>query len=176
MIAQKISSEVRDIKDFPKKGVIFKDITPILKNQSLCTEIIDEFVNRLQHLEIDVILGVESRGFLFGMLLANRLQKPFVPVRKEGKLPYKAIKTKCDLEYGSATLEMHIDAFPAGSKVLIHDDLLATGGTVNAAAQLVDSLGGKVAGFSFLVGLDFLGGKRKLEKWGKDCIVLLEYQ
>ncbi|ADY52824.1 adenine phosphoribosyltransferase [Pseudopedobacter saltans DSM 12145] len=177
MIEQKIRSEVRDIIDFPKDGIVFKDITPILKNPALCTEIVEEFVTRVAHLKIDAIVGIESRGFLFGMLLANRLQKPFIPVRKEGKLPYKSIKTVCDLEYGTAVLEIHQDAFPAGSKVLLHDDLLATGGTISAAVDLIQQLGGNVVACSFLISLNFLDGKKLIEEdLQKECIVLLEYQ
>ncbi len=176
MIEQKIKKVVRDIIDFPKEGIVFKDITPILKDQELCSEIIETFLDRFKHLEIDAIVGVESRGFLFGILLANKMKKPFIPIRKQGKLPYKAVCEQYDLEYGSAVLEIHEDAFAKGSKVLIHDDLLATGGTINAAAKLVGKLGGEICGFSFLIGLSFLNGKDILKRWSPNCIVLAEYE
>lgn len=175
MIEQKIKRAVRDIINFPKEGIVFKDITPILKDQELCSEIIDTFLDRFEHLNIDVVVGVESRGFLFGMLLANKMKKPFIPIRKQGKLPYKSVCEQYDLEYGSAILEIHEDAFAKGSKVLIHDDLLATGGTINAAAKLIDKLGGEISGFSFLIGLSFLKGQETLKRWSNNCIVLAEY-
>lgn len=175
MITEKLKQVIRDIPDFPSPGILFKDITPILKDPALCREVTDAFAERLNGIEVDVVTGVESRGFLFGMLLANRLNVPFVPIRKAGKLPYSTVKQKYDLEYGSATMEMHQDAFPAGSRVLIHDDLLATGGTVGAATQLVQQLGGEVAGYSFIVGLDFLKGAEKLKKNSENIITLVSY-
>ena len=176
MIADKIKNTVRDIADFPNEGIVFKDITPILKDAQLCEEIVQAFSDRLEGKEIDVVVGVESRGFLFGMLLANKLQKPFVPIRKKGKLPYVSVSESYDLEYGSAVIEIHEDAFPKGSRVLIHDDLLATGGTINAAAKLVHKLGGEIAGFSFLIALSFLNGKSLLQDWTDNCLVLAEYK
>lgn len=175
MIDQKIKSTVRDVKDFPKEGIIFKDITPILKDQKLCTEIVEAFVEQLQAVDFDVIAGIESRGFLFGLMLANKLNKPFIPIRKAGKLPYKTIQQSYDLEYGSAVIEMHEDAFKAGQKVLIHDDLLATGGTVEATSLLIQKLQGEIAGFSFLISLDFLNGKERLKKFSKINISLASY-
>src|SRR6476659_2711291 len=124
MIDQRIKAAVRDVKDFPKEGIIFKDITPILKDQELCSSIVEEFVEQLKSINFDVIAGIESRGFLFGLMIANKMNKPFIPIWKAGKLPYKTIQQRYDLEYGSATIEMHEDAFLAGQKVLIHDDLL----------------------------------------------------
>ncbi|SMG23702.1 adenine phosphoribosyltransferase [Marivirga sericea] len=161
-LTEKINAQIRDIADFPKPGIIFKDITPILSHPKLVTEIVDWFVEKARRDEIDVIVGVESRGFLFGMLIAEKLGVPFVPVRKEGKLPYETINYSYDLEYGSATMEIHKDAIKKGQKVMIHDDLLATGGTAFAAAQLVKELGGKVGNFTFLIELGFLEGKKKL--------------
>lgn len=175
MIESRLKQVIRDIPDFPKPGIIFKDITPILKEPELCQAIVEEFVDRLSGLEFDALAGIESRGFLFGLMLANRLNIPFVPIRKKGKLPAETISETYDLEYGSATIEIHRDAFPAGSRVLIHDDLLATGGTVAAGAKLIKQLGGEVAGFSFLVGLSFLKGEEKLTEFSKELVILANY-
>jgi adenine phosphoribosyltransferase len=162
MIETKIKQTLRDVVDFPKPGIVFKDITPVLKDPSLCAEITTALAEQLKGLKIDVVAGIESRGFLFGLALAQQLKVPFVPIRKVGKLPYKTIQQSYDLEYGSATLEVHEDAFLNGQQVLIHDDLLATGGTVVAASQLVQKLGANVAAYSFLISLDFLNGKERL--------------
>ena len=175
MISSELKNAVRDIPDFPKPGILFKDITPILKDAELCSRVIDEFVNRMKDDKIDVIAGIESRGFLFGLMLANRLQIPFVPVRKQGKLPAKTIQEPCELEYGSAILELHEDAFLPGQRVMIHDDPLATGGTVSAATRLVQKLGGTVAGYSFVISLDFLNGKEKLKEVSENIITLVSY-
>jgi len=175
MIQAKLRSAIRDISDFPKPGIIFKDITPILKDSELCSEIVEAFAHRLKDVQIDVIVGIESRGFLFGLMLANRLNIPFVPIRKQGKLPYKKIQQPCELEYGSAILEIHEDAIIAGQKVLIHDDLLATGGTVNAAARLIKQLNGEIAGYAFVISLDFLKGKEKLEHQNSNIISLISF-
>lgn len=175
MISEKIKNVIRDIPDFPKPGIIFKDITPILKDQQLCTAIIDAFVSELKHLKIDVIAGIESRGFLFGLMLANRMQVPFIPIRKAGKLPHKVIREVYDLEYGSAIIEMHEDAFYPGSRVLVHDDLLATGGTMEATSKLIKQLGGEVAGYCFIVSLGFLNGKEKLKPFSSEIISLADY-
>lgn len=172
-LEERLEAAVRDIPDFPSKGVVFKDITPILKDQALCTAIIEEFVQRLSGLQIDIIAGVESRGFLFGLMLANRLNIPFVPIRKQGKLPAKTISESYKLEYGQATIEVHEDAFPAGANVLIHDDLLATGGTVVASAKLIEKLGGKVAGYAFIISLDFLNGAGRLTRFSDNMVSLL---
>jgi adenine phosphoribosyltransferase len=175
MIAAQIKAAIRDIPDFPKPGIIFKDITPILKDPVLCQNIVDAFAEQLAGTKIDVIAGVESRGFLFGLMLAIKLGVPFVPVRKAGKLPY-AIKQKIyELEYGTATIEMHTDAIEPGQHVLIHDDLLATGGTVTAASELITDLGGIISGFSFVIGLGFLGGREKIAPVSDNIIVLAEY-
>jgi adenine phosphoribosyltransferase len=175
MIAAQIKAAVRDIPDFPKPGIIFKDITPILKDPALCQNIVDAFAEQLAGTKIDVIAGIESRGFLFGLMLAIKLGVPFVPVRKAGKLPY-AIKQKVyELEYGTATIEMHTDAIEPGQHVLIHDDLLATGGTVTAASELITDLGGIISGFSFVIGLGFLNGKEKIEGLSDNIVVLAEY-
>ena len=173
MISTKLENAIRDIADFPKPGIVFKDITPILKDAGLCSEVIDEFVNRLDGIQIDVIAGIESRGFLFGLMLANKLGIPFVPIRKKGKLPFKTVEEPCELEYGSAILELHTDAISPGQRVLIHDDLLATGGTVSAATRLVQKLKGEVAGYAFVISLDFLIAREKLEVVSKNIITLV---
>lgn len=175
MIDQQIKAAVRDIPDFPKPGIIFKDITTILKDPILCGGIVDAFVERVQGIRIDAVAGVESRGFLFGLTLATRLGVPFIPVRKAGKLPYTIKQKEYDLEYGTATIEMHTDAFEPGQHILLHDDLLATGGTVTAASELIQDMGGVVSGFSFVVGLGFLNGKKKIAPICDQIIVLAEY-
>lgn len=175
MLQDKIKQTLRDVADFPKPGIIFKDITPVLKDADLCQEITIALAEQLKDLKIDVVAGIESRGFLFGLALAQALKVPFVPIRKAGKLPYKTIKQSYDLEYGSATLEVHEDAFTAGQNILIHDDLLATGGTVVAASQLVQQLNANVVGYSFLISLDFLNGKQRLNQFAEHTFSLVSY-
>lgn len=175
MLADKIKQTLRDVPDFPKPGIIFKDITPVLKDSQLCVEITTALALQLKDVKIDVVAGIESRGFLFGLALAQALKVPFVPIRKAGKLPYKTIKQSYDLEYGSATLEVHEDAFIAGQHVLIHDDLLATGGTVVAASKLVEQLDAKIAGYSFLISLDFLNGKERLNSFSENTFSLTQF-
>jgi adenine phosphoribosyltransferase len=175
MIESTIKMTVRDVPDFPKPGIIFKDITPILKDAAMCSDITKALAEQLAGIEIDVVAGIESRGFLFGMLLAQALKVPFVPIRKAGKLPFKTIQQKYELEYGNAVLELHEDALSAGQKVLIHDDLLATGGTVVAAAKLIRQLDAEVAAFSFIIGLDFLGGKQRLQEFSTLSFTLASY-
>jgi len=171
----KIKQTVRDISDFPKPGIIFKDITPILKDPVLCREINTALAAQLKGLEIDVVAGIESRGFLFGPSLAQLLNVPFVPVRKAGKLPYTTIRQSYDLEYGSATIECHKDAVLRGQKVLVHDDLLATGGTVVAASELIMQLGASITGYSFIIALDFLGGRDRLKSYSGNIFSLASY-
>ncbi|MDF2430656.1 MAG: adenine phosphoribosyltransferase [Mucilaginibacter sp.] len=175
MIAQQIKSVIRDIPDFPKPGIIFKDITPILKDPALCSQIIDAFVEELKGTRIDAIAGIESRGFLFGLTLATKLGVPFVPVRKAGKLPFTIKQKAYKLEYGTATIELHTDAFEPGQHILIHDDLLATGGTALAASELIQEMGGIVAGFSFVVGLGFLKGRERITPVCDKVVVLADY-
>ncbi|MFD0792360.1 adenine phosphoribosyltransferase [Mucilaginibacter litoreus] len=175
MIEQQIKTVIRDIPDFPKPGIVFKDITPILQSPGLCESIIDVFIARLQGLQIDGVAGVESRGFLFGLTLATKLGVPFIPVRKAGKLPHTVKQKIYELEYGSATIEIHTDAFKPGDHILIHDDLLATGGTVTAASQLIQEMGGIVSGFSFVVGLSFLNGREKISPISDNITVLANY-
>lgn len=175
MIEERIKNAVRDVLDFPKPRIVFKDITPILQDQDLCTAIVNAFAEQLIDQDFDAIAGIESRGFLFGLMLANKLNKPFIPIRKAGKLPFKTIQQNYNLEYGSAVIEIHEDAFTAGSKILIHDDLLATGGTVEATSLLIQKMQGQVAGFTFIIGLDFLEGKNLLQKYSDKNITLASY-
>lgn len=175
MLETQLKSVIRDVPDFPKPGILFKDITPILHNPQLCTQIVNAFADKLRAEKIDAIVGIESRGFLFGFALANKLNVPFVLVRKAGKLPYKKIAYEYDLEYGSAKVEMHEEEIKKGWNVLIHDDLLATGGTAEAAAKLIAMQGGTVAGFAFLVGLGFLNGDEKLKQFSSNIFSLVNY-
>ncbi|TDX48003.1 adenine phosphoribosyltransferase [Orenia marismortui] len=157
-----LSDKIRTIPDFPKEGIAFKDITTLLKDPNAYEEAIDQIAKRYKDKDIDLVLGVEARGFLIGAPLALKLNKGFVPVRKEGKLPGEILKTEYDLEYGSNILEIHKDAIEKGDKVLIVDDLLATGGTVKATADLVEELGGEIVEIAFLMELGFLDGREKL--------------
>jgi adenine phosphoribosyltransferase len=175
MIADQVKAAIRDIPDFPKPGIIFKDITPILKDPVLCGRIVDAFIEKLKGTQIDAIAGIESRGFLFGLTLANKLGVPFVPVRKAGKLPFTIRQKAYKLEYGTATIELHTDAFERGQHILIHDDLLATGGTALAASELIEEMGGIVAGFSFVVELGFLNGRERISSVCDKVVVLAEY-
>ncbi|WP_375238922.1 adenine phosphoribosyltransferase [Aurantibacter sp.] len=154
---------IRDIKDFPKPGIVFKDITPLLANPEAVRFCVDEFALRIDNLRIDKIVAIEARGFFFGILLAQKLNIPFVPVRKSGKLPGKTISESYSLEYGQDRLEIHEDAISKGDLVLVHDDVLATGGTVNAVTKLINRLEGKVVAYNFLIEIEFLKGKEKLE-------------
>jgi len=175
MIEQKLRLVVRDILDFPKPGIVFKDITPILQDPLLCREVVDGFIDRLKGIELDVVVGVESRGFFFGMMLAERLNLPFIPIRKPGKLPYTTIQQSYDLEYGSSTIEIHEDAFPKGTRVLLHDDLLATGGTIIAANKLIERMGGTVTAMAFVISLDFLEAKDQLKQYSDNIISLISF-
>lgn len=161
-IDDRLRSAIRDIPDFPKPGIMFKDISPLLSDPKLFRATIDQFAERWAGEHVDVVVGMESRGFLFGAPLAMELSAAFVPARKPGKLPYKKVAVSYDLEYGSATLEMHVDAIKPGQKVLIVDDLLATGGTAKATRELVEQLGGEVAAYLFVVELAFLEGREVL--------------
>lgn len=166
---------IRDVPDFPKPGILFKDITPILKDPELCQQIVNAICEEFAGQPIDAVAGIESRGFLFGMMLAERLKVPFVPIRKQGRLPADTLSCEYDLEYGSATIEIHSDALKKGARVLIHDDLLATGGTVVAASDLVQRAGGVIAGYAFLINLDFLHGKTRLESFGAPICSLVDF-
>tara|TARA_Y100000766_G_scaffold223375_1_gene195831 strand:- start:36 stop:566 length:531 start_codon:yes stop_codon:yes gene_type:complete len=176
MIDLEIDSLIREVIDFPKKGISFKDITPLLMDKDISDKIILEFESRVMDFDLDAIVGIESRGFLYGFLLANKLGIPFIPIRKSGKLPCKTLKYKYDLEYGSSEIEIHKDDLKKDWNVLIHDDLLATGGTACAAAELISLSGAKVAGFTFIVSLDFLNPNEKLSKYSSNIINLVEYK
>jgi len=165
---------IRDIPDFPKKGIVFKDITPLLMSPAPWRRVIDGLVERHKDDNVNKVVGIESRGFIFGAPLAYRLNCGFVPIRKLGKLPSDTVRASYDLEYGSATVEIHRDAIQAGERVLLMDDLLATGGTMAASCQLVEQLGGKVVGCSFLVELAFLKGREKLAKYSIQSFIAYE--
>ena len=175
MLEKRIKSTIRDVVDFPKEGIVFKDITPIMKDPVLSNDIVEALYKSYAKQNIDAVAGIESRGFLFGYPLAMKLGVPFIMIRKKGKLPYDKISHSYDLEYGSAEIEMHTDAVSEGQRVLIHDDLLATGGSASAAAHLIEKCGGKVAGFNFLVSLDFLNGKEKIKSFSDNIDALINY-
>ncbi len=156
---------IRDIPDFPKKGILFKDITTLLKSKVAFKEAVDQLAELLKDKSVDYIVAAESRGFIFGAALAYRLNCGFVPVRKPGKLPAETYRHTYSLEYGEDSLEIHRDAFPPGSKILVLDDLLATGGTALASAKLVEELEGEVTAIIFLIELTFLKGRDKLKKY-----------
>jgi adenine phosphoribosyltransferase len=165
---------IREVPDFPKKGILFYDITTLLKDKSGYATLIDLLAERYIGKDIDLILGMEARGFIFGPALAYRLNAGFVPVRKPGKLPAPTTRVEYDLEYGSNVLEIHKDAIQKGQRVLIVDDLLATGGTAEATAKLASSLGGEIAGLAFVVELDFLRGRDRLKP--HDVFSVLHYE
>lgn len=153
---------IRDVQDFPKEGILFKDITPLLLNPTARIECLEILLSELKDKKIDKVIGVESRGFFFGILLAESLNAGFIPVRKPKKLPFETISATYDLEYGTDALEIHIDAIQKGDRILIHDDVLATGGTAKAVCELVERLGGKIVQVNFLMELTFLNGREKL--------------
>ena len=173
-IINKIRKNIRDVYDFPKKGIVFKDITPVLKNPLLCSEIVNELSKSINP-QITHIVGVESRGFLFGLPLSIQNNISFILIRKKGKLPYKTVGLDYDLEYGSASIEMNFGDINSGDKVIIHDDLLATGGTASAAAKLLTDQGAEVMGFSFLIELEFLKGREKLQKVCSNIYSIVKY-
>jgi len=163
-LSEKIKHAIRDVKDYPKPGIVFKDITPILADTALRKEIVDALVQEFRSQKIDAIASTEARGFIFGSILAYELGCPFILVRKAGKLPYQTRSAEYSLEYGTAKVEMHIDSVKQGWRVLVHDDLLATGGTAGATADLIQHSDGVIAGFSFIINLSFLPGAEHLEK------------
>lgn len=169
----KALSLIRDIPDFPQPGILFKDITPVLADPQAFREVVDRLCAAAGSHKPDLIVGIESRGFLFGVPMALQMGVGFAPVRKLGKLPYERITEEYSLEYGTNTVEMHVDAVQPGQRVVIVDDLLATGGTAGAAAALVEKLGGVVAGYCFLVELSFLNGRDKLP--GREITSLISY-
>ena len=170
---QRLKDSIRDIPDFPKPGIVFKDITTLLQDPDRFREACDLLEARWRDENVDVVAGIESRGFIFGAVLADRLRRGFVPMRKPGKLPGKTLRISYDLEYGTDTLEMHEDAFAKGARVLIVDDLLATGGTLAAATTLVEKVGGEVFGIACVVELTFLNGRDKID--GYDLFSILQY-
>lgn len=163
ILQERLRTTVRDVPNFPKPGILFKDITPVLADVALRDELVAAIVQRFQSDKIEAVAAVEARGFILGSLLAERLRVPFIPIRKAGKLPYKTIRESYELEYGSASIEIHQDACRPGQRVLIHDDLLATGGTAAAAGRLIRNLGAELVGFSFIINLSFLPGAQMLE-------------
>jgi adenine phosphoribosyltransferase len=161
----KIENYIRDIQGFPKEGILFKDITPLLNNVEARQKCLSILVNSLKGQKIDKVVGAESRGFFFGMLLAQELKAGFIPVRKPKKLPFDIISASYELEYGTDSLEMHIDAIKKGDRILIHDDVLATGGTAKAVCELVEKLGGEIVQCNFLMELTFLNGREKIKDY-----------
>jgi len=169
--SEDLKTYVRSIPDFPKKGIVFRDITTLINNKDAFKVAIDVFYDRYQSLNIEKVVSVESRGFIFGSVLAYRLGAGFVPVRKPKKLPSKTIREEYQLEYGTDALEIHIDAIQKGEKVLIVDDLLATGGTVDATCRLINKLGGVIVGLAFLIELSFLKGRERLKGYNIFSII-----
>ena len=171
---KEIEKYIRTIPDFPAKGIMFRDITSAIQDPRGLKLAIDEMQELLKDLEFDVIAGIESRGFIFGMPIAYNLGKAFIPIRKKGKLPCDTVSMSYELEYGTATIEMHKDAIKPGQRVVIIDDLIATGGTVEAAAKLVEEVGGVVSKMLFLIELPDLGGRKKLGKY--EILSVLSYE
>lgn len=172
-MSAELATKIRDIPDFPKPGILFKDITTLLKDGAAFRAAIDGLLERVGDRKVDVVVGMESRGFIFGAPIAYKLGVGFAPVRKLGKLPWDVVTVEYDLEYGSATLEMHKDSITPGQRVLIVDDLLATGGTVAGTIELVKQLKGEIVGLAFLIELKFLKGRERLG--GYDITTLIEY-
>ena len=166
-----LESKIRNIQDFPKPGIGFKDITTLLKDGEAFKAAIDKIVENLKDKEVDYVVGPEARGFLLGAPVAYALGAGFVPIRKPGKLPAEVVSFEYDLEYGTDKIEMHKDSIEEGKKVVIIDDLLATGGTVEAATKLIESLGGEIVSIQFLIELEFLNGKDKLKGYDVDSII-----
>jgi adenine phosphoribosyltransferase len=162
-LVEKLRASVRDVPDFPKKGIVFKDITPILSDPALFRASIDLFLDRCRERKIDKIVGIDARGFVFGSAVAYELGVGFVPIRKRGKLPFKTDVASYSLEYGEAEMEMHVDAITPGEQIVLVDDLLATGGTSAAAAALIRKAGGHLLEAQFLIELEFLNGRKRLE-------------
>ena len=171
---KKIEESVKSIPDFPEKGIIFRDVTSVLQDADGLHLAIDEMQKFLEGVEFDVIVGTESRGFIFGVPIAYNLHKAFVPVRKKGKLPRETVSAEYELEYGKAEIEMHKDAIQPGQKVVLVDDLIATGGTIEAAARLVEELGGEVVKIIFLMELEGLKGREKLKGYDVESVIHYE--
>lgn len=166
-----LKGKIRDIKDFPKEGIIFKDITTALKDKEAFRHCIDEMCKGLEDMKIDIVVGPEARGFIVGAPMAYKLGAGFVPIRKPGKLPAETISYEYELEYGTDSLEMHKDSIKPGDKVVIADDLLATGGTVIATIKLIEELGGEVVAVNFLIELEFLNGRKVLEGYNLNSVI-----
>ncbi|WP_066502774.1 adenine phosphoribosyltransferase [Abyssisolibacter fermentans] len=166
-----LEQKIRDIKDYPREGVVFKDITPLLNDKDAFREAINKMADLLEDKEFDLIIGPEARGFLVGAPLSYKLNKGFVPVRKPNKLPYETISFEYELEYGFDILEMHKDAIQPGQKVVIVDDLLATGGTTHSIIQMINKLGGEVVGIVYLIELEFLNGRKVLENYDVKSVI-----
>jgi adenine phosphoribosyltransferase len=164
-LSEKLRRTIRDVPDFPKPGIIFKDITPVLKSPGLFRKVIKTLSERYRGKGITAVVAIESRGFIFGGALAERMGVPFVPVRKKGKLPYKTVSATYELEYGTDSVEMHADALQPGDKVVVLDDLVATGGTAEATARLCEELGAEVVELAFVIELAFLHPREKLSKY-----------
>ncbi|MBD3164705.1 adenine phosphoribosyltransferase [Candidatus Woesearchaeota archaeon] len=171
-----IKKKIRTIPHFPKKGIMFRDITTLLQDADGLKDIISEFTRRYKGAKIDIVAGIEARGFILGGIIAHELGLGFVPLRKNGKLPHKCESVTYDLEYGRDTIEIHADAVKEGQNVLLVDDLLATGGTSLAAAQLIEKLGGRIAECAFIVDLPEVGGRKKLEKAEYKVFALVEFE
>ncbi len=171
---KKLEEYVRNIPDFPEKGIIFRDVTSVLQDADGLKLAIDSMMKLLDGVDFDVVVGTESRGFIFGVPIAYALGKPFVPVRKKGKLPCETISVKYDLEYGSAEVEMHKDAILPGQKAVLVDDLIATGGTIEAAAKMIEQLGGEVVKMIFLMELAGLNGREKLQGYDVESVIVYE--
>ncbi len=171
---KKIEEYVRSIKDFPKEGIIFRDVTTVLQDADGLQLAIDSMQEKIKDIEFDLVLGPESRGFIFGVPIAYNLHKPFIPVRKKGKLPCETVSMEYELEYGTAEIEIHRDAILPGQKVVIIDDLIATGGTIEAIIKLVEELGGEVAGICFLMELEGLEGRKRLEGYRVESVIRYE--
>ena len=171
---KKIEEYVRSIPDFPEPGIIFRDVTSVIQDADGLQLAIDSMQDCLKGVDFDVITGLESRGFIFGVPIAYALHKPFVPVRKAGKLPCETVSKTYDLEYGSATIEMHKDSIKPGQKVVIVDDLIATGGTIEAAIQMVEELGGEVVKVIFFMELAGLKGRERLKNYDVDSVIIYE--
>lgn len=169
-----LKTQIRNIKDFPKQGIMFRDITTLLKNPLAFDYTMNQLLEFINGKKINKVVGIESRGFIFGSVLAYKLGCGFVPVRKPGKLPAEKVSISYSLEYGEDKLEIHKDAIQPGDKVLVHDDLLATGGTMNAVCQLIEKLGGEIVQVSFIVELSFLNGRDKLKSYDVRSIVNYE--
>ena len=173
---EKIKSKIRTVPDFPKKGIMFRDITTLIGDAEGLGLVIEELAKRYSSMDIDIVAGLEARGFIIGGALAVKLGKGFVPIRKKGKLPYKTVFHEYELEYGTDRVEMHVDSLKEGQRVLLVDDLLATGGTSIAGAKLIEKLGGNVVEIAFIVDLPDIGGRKALDKAGYPMFAICEFE